>query len=297
MVRLTVTSASADAARVTVHRQDPDGALRPVRSMMGVPAQRARSWDDAAADVNGSYASSAGLWDSYAAMRGAVAVVFGEDYEAPLDRAVKYVARFTRADGTESAPVESGPVTVPWQQSVIRDVAHPPTWQPAVIVTIPAMDRDLPHAVHQVIGRPDPVTVAGVRQHATFTMTLLTLDEEAAGSLRALLASAPYLMLNAHPAEGGRIWFLAGAASEQRTTPGWCWETSRYWEITCTETGPPPFALVTESASWTYQHLIIKLGDGADYARLALTWPDYLAIADNRDPLAAEEEPARVAVH
>jgi hypothetical protein len=293
LIRVAVSASDAWATTVSVWRVEADGAMYPVRSLQSIAVIVQRTYADVRAELGpgATYATMRARWASYAAMAGEVTLAIGEDYEAPFNQPVTYLCRFCSASGEPGHPVTSAPVILPWVRTILRDPGHPQAWIAAMISTIPSMRCSIPAAVHRVLGREDPVTIAGARALPEFSMTILTLEDEEADTLRALIRQTAYLMLNGHPAEGGRIWFLAGDVEERRTVEHWCWETSRYWDVECTATGAPVSPIVTESAVWNYQTVNDKRGPYEDYAGWLPAWPSFLSLLRDEDPLTPPPGP------
>jgi hypothetical protein len=293
LIQVAVSASDAWATTVSVWRVEADGSLYPVRSLQSIPVTVLRTYADVRAELgpDATYAAMRARWASYAAMAGEIVLAIGEDYEAPFNQPVTYLCRFYDQAGEPGRPLTCDPVILPWVRTILRDPGHPQAWIAAMISTIPSMRRDIPAAVHRILGREDPVTIAGTRALPEFTMTLVTLEDQDAETLRAMIRQTPYLLLNAHPAEGGRIWFLAGEVEERRTVEYWCWEPSRYWDVECTQTGAPVSPIVTESAVWNYQTASDARGPYEDYAGWLAAWPSFLSLLKDEDPLTPPPGP------
>ncbi len=212
-VLLEVSTDNAAAVSVTVYRSGADGELQTVRTMRDLP-------------LNDGQAIAA-------------------DFEAWLEEDNVYLCRVLDADG--DVLEVSGQVTarLPYRRTWLRDVSHPSLSTPVEIVALPELNRDISAGVHYVVGRPDPVTIADVRRRATFTLTLITFTKQEADDLRKLLNGAPHLLLQAAPGEGGNLYFLAQSIKEARIGRT-AWETSRRWELACTQVAAPVTPLITE---------------------------------------------------
>ncbi|GAA0938064.1 hypothetical protein [Actinocorallia libanotica] len=212
-VLLEVSTDNAAAAAVTVYRSGADGELQSVRTMRDLP-------------LNDGQAVAA-------------------DFEAWLEEDNVYLCRVLDAGGGVLEVSDQVTVRLPYRRTWLRDVSHPSMSTPVQIVSLPELNRDISAGVHYVVGRPDPVTIADVRRRATFTLTLITFDRQETDDLRKLLGSAPHLLLQGAPDEGGNLYFLAQSVKEARVGRT-AWEAARRWELACTQVAAPVTPLITE---------------------------------------------------
>jgi len=117
------------------------------------------------------------------------------------------------------------------------------------------------------------VTIADVRRSAAFTLTLVTFTAQEADDLRRLVGTAPHLMLQGAPAEGGNLYFLAQAVKEMRVSPT-AWEPARRWELACTQVAAPVTPLITEGGGAGYGDW---LGVYDEYSDVLGAYGSYLA--------------------
>ncbi|WP_242883972.1 hypothetical protein [Actinomadura litoris] len=243
-VRLHIAANETDSTLAWVRRRDPDGVLRRVRSFQGVPLQ-----NRAAA---------------------------GFDYEPPLNVPLTYVGYVTDADPTHVSPlVEVQSAAVPYTRTQLCSATAPYWKTSAPIQTMSALKRDVAYGAHYVLGRPAPITIASVRQRATFTLTIATTSAADGDALRELLNADPHLLLQGHPNEGGNLWFLCSSYAEERPVPTVAAYPDRLWSLECIGVDPPAAPLAT-TGKGTYADLLATL---PNYAALPAAFTSYGELA------------------
>ena len=239
--RITVTATETASTLAWVTRQGPDGLWRRVRAMQGVPLLNRQAT--------------------------------GYDHEVPLGVPVTYCAWVTDADPANASPKVYASAQVPYGATQLCS-ATTPYWKAAApIQSISGMQRAVAYGAHYVLGRPAPITIADVRQSATFTLTPATITEGDADSLRALLDANPHLLLQAAPEEGGNLYFLCTTYTEERAVPVAAYP-DRLWSLECIQVDPPA-APLADTGRGTYAQLTTAYATFAalpfaSYAELAL---------------------------
>jgi len=272
-VRLTVSAFQVEAATVTVWRIGADGELRPVRSMWRLPLlglYAYQAWVD-------QYSSYAELSAAYATYEEAIEAMvwqttFGDDYEAPQDVEVQYIARVFDAAGNASKMSAPVAVTLPYRFTWLRDVGRPSLSIRTQVQSLPELSRKAETGVHYVLGRRTPITIADVRRAAEFELTTVTFTPTEAAAARALTDSTATFLLQGHPDEGGNLYFLAAEVTESRVTR-LAGEPARMWTFSGVQTEPPLTPLITESSGRNYQDW---LDDFANYERVVAAYGTYL---------------------
>lgn len=242
-VRIAVTANETDSTLAWLRRRDPDGVVRRVRSMQGVPLQNRQAE--------------------------------GYDYEVPLNVPVTYLAHVSSGDG--DSPVTEQPVAeVPYTGTRLC-AAGSPYWKvTAPIQSMSGMKRDLAHGAHYVLGRPAPITIASVRQLATFTVTIATSTVEHGDAVRQLLDGSPHLLLQGHPNEGGNLWFLCSSYTEDRAVPTVAAYPDRLWTLEAIQVDPPAAPLADAGRGTfgqvadTFASYAVLPDEFTSYAELAL---------------------------
>jgi hypothetical protein len=284
-VRLTVSAFQAEAATVTVWRLGADGELLPVRSMWQLPLlglYAYQAWAD-------QYSSYEELSAAYATYEDAIEAMvwqttFGEDYEAPQDVEIQYIARVFDAAGNASKMSAPIAVTLPYRFTWLRDVGRPSLSLRTHVQSLSELSRKAEAGVHYVLGRRTPITIADVRRAAEFELTTATFTRAEAAAARALGDSTATFLLQGHPDEGGNLYFLATQVTEQRVSR-LAGEPARTWQFSGVETEPPLTPLITESSGRSYQDW---LNDFNNYERVVAAYGTYL------DALRVEEVPPPV---
>lgn len=164
----------------------------------------------------------------------------GYDHEAPLDQPITY-----RATSTQDATVvTSTAVTVAsdpaWVGSMIW-LTHPlkPSLSRLVACTgMGARTRRSRSSILPIIGRADPIAMAGTRLSPTAEMTLHTTTLTEAAALEALLADGATLCMRA-PASWGSMWLYAtiGDVTDEAAA-GHAFDPSREWRLPYTTVAP-----------------------------------------------------------
>ncbi|MEP7115113.1 MAG: hypothetical protein ABI862_17750, partial [Ilumatobacteraceae bacterium] len=197
-------------------------------------------------------------------VRGATGVVppgdvwIGYDYEAGNAEPVMYRAHATYSLGT--------PITGAWQQSLatvswstpgvdwLKDLRRPSLSLRVHVETLPALVRERPRGVFSVVGRPEPVIITDVQHLSTGDLTVITLTDDEAVALEALLA-ADVLLFQAGPGDRfGSRYLSIGTVTEVRL--GINTDPVRQWLL--------PFVEVASPADF-------------DVIIIGLTWADIIA--------------------
>lgn len=226
---------------ISITRNDPDGASRPVRS---------------ATDV---------------ATGGATTLAFF-DYECPLDQAVTY----TLTPNTGS-PVTSSAVTIVTDGMTywLKNIASAPLSRQVQVTSMsPVKRKARVLGAYDVLGRTNPVMVQDVRGGREGAFGLVTDDLDQASGLRNLLASGFVLFLQC-PATVGfpDMYFVAGDVDEDFPA---AMGPDRLWDIPFTEVDSPSDDLVATSLnSWT---LVTQFGTWLNLKNKRATWLDVLNI-------------------
>ncbi|QXJ19606.1 hypothetical protein AGRA3207_000168 [Actinomadura graeca] len=270
---LTASAFQAEAATVTVWRLAADGALRPVRSMWRLPLSSLyayQAWLD-------QYSTYAELGSAYPTYQKAIEAMvwrtaFGDDYEAPQEVPVQYLARVFDAAGSPSKMSPPLKVNLPYRWTWLRDVGHPSLSIRAHVQSLPELARKADTGVHYVLGRRTPIAIADVRRAAEFELTTATFTRAEAAAARTLTDGTATFLLQGHPDEGGNLYFLAASVSELRISR-LATEPARTWTFSGVETEPPLTPLITETSGRSYQDW---LNGHATYERVVAAYRTYL---------------------
>lgn len=252
-VKLSITANEAESTLAWVRRQDPDRVTRRVRSMQGVPLQTRQA--------------------------------VGYDYEPPLNVPVTYIAYVTDANPGNQSPATHLPVdSVPYALTRLCSAGSPYWKAAAPIQTMSGLKRDITYGAHYVLGRPAPITIADVRQRATFTLTLATATASDGNALRSLLDTDPHLLLQGHPDEGGNLYVLCSSYTEERAVPTVAAYPDRLWSLECIQVDPPA-APLADTGKGTYAQLAAAF---STYADLPAAFTSYGELALWNGPPATE---------
>jgi hypothetical protein len=196
------------------------------------------TWDGPAEDVSLSRYDPDGVW-RYVRLGNPVEFDAGEwagdDFEAPLDVAVKYAMRSATSDITYSEATMLISQGLTW-------LKHP--YQPALNVRVypteaPDVTRANPVGLFAVLGRNAPVAVTTARASDTGTLKFATSSSSEVTALRALLLDGSVLQLACPGGYGvGTFWIAAGDVVMSRYTHH-APTIERMWELTFTAVDRP----------------------------------------------------------
>jgi len=165
------------------------------------------------------------------------------DYEAPLDVAVTY----------RIGAVWSGSATLPsdgkdWWISL----GAPGLTRPITVHSFPTLTRKLGHSLVQPLTRRNPIPVVAARRGATGTLTLITLDLDAARGMISLIEAAPLLMLNGPPSHGfGQGQYLLVQDFDEQRWTRLATEPARLFVLQVQEVDRPPLDVaVPKQNTW-----------------------------------------------
>ncbi len=210
-VELTVDlSRTATAVTVTITRTDPGGQQTIVRGA------------DRAALSGGEF--------------------FVVDSEAPLGVEVTYVAVGYSVGGAVVVVSPTVAVTIPVERAQVwlKDPGSPSLAVSPLIVTMPAVTREVRRGIYHVAGAEMPVIRSDVRQSETGTMVLHTQTLPEAAALDYLFASGSVLLFQADPDLGiEQFYFSAGTVDQSRLDPRNGFDPRRDFEIDYIKTSPP----------------------------------------------------------
>lgn len=237
---------------ITIRRMDEDGNASPVRGY-GVDFEKA------------PYTPGA---------------VLLEDYEAPLGQSVWYAVEFFNSDLSASSRVFTRTVNSP----VLADENYVwfkapglPALNTQVMMEAPVKwSRAARSSSYAIVGRKNPLTVAGVRGGRTGSITVLVWDEPSNAHFNALLDNGLTALIQAMPGYGidGNLYVSIGDSEVEPLTQnarddGW------RWTLAISETDRPAGGL-QGSALATWQ----TVNDGnADWFAVFdghATWTDVL---------------------
>lgn len=198
---------------------------------------------------------------TWASVRGVVQqtmpgdVWIGYDYETGNGQATIYRARATYG-------VPGLLVTGAWVQSTsvswltagvdwLKDLRSPANSLQVILGqgSLAALNRARPRGVFGIVGRPDPVVISDIQHLATGEFTVITLEDDEALALEALL-QADVLLLQTRPGERfGSRYLAIGDVTELR--PGNAEEPSRVWLLPFTEVAAPAdYEVVIAGLTW-----------------------------------------------
>lgn len=187
-------------------------------------------------------------------LSGGTAIIY--DYEMPIGLEVSYVATLYDSSDLTTPLDTTDPVAITWttDHDWLKDPLEPIRNVAVLVNDMSEYDYATPTAVHEVLGRPDPVAVGEIRQAATGDLTLVTLDRTARDQLHYITASGHALLLQSTQDSGvGNMYIAPLGLKEQRVT-GLRDQQERYWTL-------------------SYQEVSAPAGDAAAFT----TWADVIA--------------------
>lgn len=244
-VRVVVTGRAADSSYATVYRTDAQSGKVTVR---GAQQQ---------------------------VMAGTFTV---DDFEAPLSIPLVYTAITHKADGTPSDESAGQTITLSSTSSWLTNPLDPTQALTVRIADDPWTEQDIEAVFLLPIGSAAPNMISGTRQTASarplmlYTATLSDLS-----SLRALLSSAPVLLLRTYDTtwDIGAI-FVGSARITTKRTSKMLAEPSRYVLLDARAVARPDPSV--EGPLYTYADLT---GHGYVYAQVVAAGATYLRLAQN----------------
>lgn len=227
-VKITVTGVGD---LVTVTRQHPSGRIMAVRGMNLQPL-------------------SGGLF-------------VGWDYEAPIGVQVTYLAAIYAAADTVNPLAVSNAATLTYTTAYawLKDPFEPIRNMAVTIGDMSQYTYDSRTGVHQVMGRPAPITVGEVRSSAADTVTILTSTQEDRDRFHYITASGHPLLLQSTQQSGiGNMYLAPTRVTETRLVKTGS-RTERSWAVDYQEVDMP---IGDAGAFVTYQDLINQYATDQD---------------------------------
>jgi hypothetical protein len=219
-VKITV---SGTGDLITVTRQHPSGRIMAVRGMNLQPL-------------------SGGLF-------------IGWDYEAPIGVQVTYLAALYAAADTVNPLALSNAATLTYTTgySWLKDPFEPVRNMAVTIGDMTQYTYDSRTGVHQVMGRPAPITVGEVRSSAADTVTILTSTQEDRDRFHYITSSGHPLLLQSTQQSGiGNMYLAVLRVTETRLVKTGS-RTERSWALDYQEVDMP---VGDAGAFVTYQDLL-----------------------------------------
>lgn len=244
-VSLAINFVAEGATQVSVGRNDPDGF---------------------------SYLLRAG--DKVTLSAGLATV---EDFEAPLDVPVSYVATKVTPAPPPAASATSAVVTIPSNDLVwLKDPAYPSRNMVVPIVTsIPQLLSVSRAGVFPILDRAAPIVVANRRQLPTGTLTIHTLTDGQRQQVADLMARGSVVMLQANPSTGwGSRYIHVTDVTEARV--GLVSEPARRWSMPFLVVDRPEGLSVAATTAKTWASVKAIYPTWADLKATAKTWEQLL---------------------
>jgi hypothetical protein len=132
-------------------------------------------------------------WQAGAVSGGSNVIV--RDYEAALDVSLSYYAAATNSDGTGATSAVKT-ITIPSSgNDWLCDLARPANSRPVLVESLATQQFDVPHGVHRVLSRRDPVVASDVAWTWGAELRFVTLtDVDHDGAHNALGNGVPVLL-------------------------------------------------------------------------------------------------------
>lgn len=194
------------------------------------------------------------------------------DYEAPLGSPVTYEA----FDGT--ATRKSVGVTLETALNWLKAPSYPALNMPVRFSVMPSQERTRRQSAFQVLGRRDPIVISDVRSSTSGAMSLVTLTDEEADALSAVLNEALVVLLQVPGSRYGSRYLALGDVTETPIIGKRAMPESR-WEVAFQEVAYPPGGVVGDPTG-TWQLVKDYYPTWGDLQANESTWLDLLAGVD-----------------
>lgn len=245
--RVRITATALDGTLITVTRKHPSGRVLPVRGMTLEPL-------------------SGGAF-------------LGWDYEMPIGVPVVYQAAIYSETDPNTPLSTSAMVTFTWatDHEWLKDPLEPIRNMQVNVEEMVDYDYPTRAGVHDVLGRPTPVTIGEIRQAATGEVLLVTLDQEQRDRLHYITASGHALLLQSTQAGGVGSMYIQLLGIRESRVSRLRDEQMRRWTLQYVEVSPPAGAA---AAFVTWADVLVQYPDWQTIVDGYTSWVEFIEGVD-----------------
>jgi hypothetical protein len=168
--------------------------------------------------------------------------VVGWDWELPIGVSVTYTAYSYDDAAGSSVVATSNSVTVTWttDNDWLKDPLEPARNLPVRVASMASTRYASSTTIHQVLNRPDPVTVGSVRQTGDGQLVLYTDTLDESDRLDYITASGHVLLFQStQQSRVGNMYFAVTDVEEDRVEGALRDQPYRMWSLTYQRVGVP----------------------------------------------------------